>query len=250
MEGNVGEVSLFQNEEVSVIKTDSILGKQFCIYGSAEKPLFLARDVAILIEHSDVSMMLKSVDDEEKLIQALFVSGQHRNLWFLTEDGLYEVLMQSRKPIAKQFKKKVKEVLRSLRTNGGYIQNQENLTPEQIVANALIVAQNIINNMKPKADWYDKVADSTNLTEIGTVGKMTGIGADKIFKVLSENKIIYRKCDSDGVSYYVQYFEYEKYFKSIPEPFIRGNKKLVRNKLLFNQNGVVWATKKFMQKGA
>lgn len=130
-------------------------------------------------------------------------------------------------------------------------------TPEAVMARALQVANITLENAKkqievltPKAEWYDNVADSANLTEIGTVGKMCGIGDKKIFSVLSENKIIYKKCDSDGVAYYVPYFEYEKYFKSVPEPFLRGDKKLVRNKLLFTQNGVVWATKRFMQKEA
>ena len=49
--------------------------------------------------------MLSVVDDGEKLKRTLYVSGQNREMWFLTEDGLYEVLMQSRKPIAKKFKR-------------------------------------------------------------------------------------------------------------------------------------------------
>lgn len=49
--------------------------------------------------------MLSLVDDGEKLKRTLYVSGQNREMWFLTEDGLYEVLMQSRKPIAKKFKR-------------------------------------------------------------------------------------------------------------------------------------------------
>ena len=49
--------------------------------------------------------MLSVVDDGEKLKRTLYVSGQNREMWFLTEDGLYEVLMQSRKPIAKNFKR-------------------------------------------------------------------------------------------------------------------------------------------------
>lgn len=101
--------------ELEIINEQEVLGKTFRIYGDYENPLFLAKDVAEWIEHSDTSMMLKSIDKEEKLIQALFVSGQKREMWFLTEDGLYEVLMQSRKPIAKQFKKKVKEILKGLR---------------------------------------------------------------------------------------------------------------------------------------
>ena len=66
------------------------------IYGTAENPLFLAKDIAELIEHSRASEMLKTVDDDEKLMQPILASGQNRNMWFLTEDGLYEVLMSSK----------------------------------------------------------------------------------------------------------------------------------------------------------
>ena len=93
---------------LQVIEQREILGKQLTMYGNFEEPLFLAKEVANWIEHSDVSTMIRNVDEDEKLIQTLFVSGQNREMWFLTEDGLYEVLMQSRKPIAKQFKKEVK----------------------------------------------------------------------------------------------------------------------------------------------
>ena len=81
----------------------------------AINPLFLAKDVAEWIDYSktsqgyyNVSKMLMPVDEEEKLVARLFTSGQHREMWFLTEDGLYEVLFLSRKPIAKAFKKDVK----------------------------------------------------------------------------------------------------------------------------------------------
>lgn len=89
--------------------------------------MFLARDVAEWIEHKDVSTMMRNVDKEEKLTQTLFVSGQGREYWFLTEDGLYEVLMQSRKPKAKEFKKEVKKILKSIRKTGGYVVGQENM---------------------------------------------------------------------------------------------------------------------------
>ena len=108
------------SNSICVINEQEVLGKQFRVYGSVDEPLFLAKDVATWIEHSDVSMMLSSIDSEEKLIQTILVSGQNRECWFLTEDGLYEVLMLSRKPIAKQFKSKVKEILRTLRKTGSY----------------------------------------------------------------------------------------------------------------------------------
>ena len=91
------------------------------IYGTAEEPLFLARDIAEILEHSRASEMLKSVDDDEKLMQEMFASGQNRQMWFLTESGLYEVLMLSRKPKAKEFKRKVKEILKTIRKHGAYM---------------------------------------------------------------------------------------------------------------------------------
>lgn len=102
--------------EVKLVSTKQVLGKELNIYGSIDEPLFLAKDVAEWIEHSDVSMMLRKIDGDEKvsLTNPNNVCGGQK-AWFLTEDGLYELLMQSRKPIAKQFKKEVKRILKELR---------------------------------------------------------------------------------------------------------------------------------------
>lgn len=106
--------------EITLISKSTFLGKEIDVYGNAENPLFLAKDVAAWIEHSDVSMMMRNVDEEEKVTSIVFTPGGNQNAWFLTEDGLYEVLMQSRKPQAKQFKKGVKEILKSIRRTGCY----------------------------------------------------------------------------------------------------------------------------------
>lgn len=131
--------------QISVLKQTELCGQQFMVYGSAQEPLFLAKDVASIIEHSDVSTMMRAVDEDEKLIQTILVSGQNREVWMVTENGLYEVLMQSRKPIAKQFKKGVKTILKEIRTNGGYIATSQEDTPELIMARALQVAQATID---------------------------------------------------------------------------------------------------------
>ena len=78
-----------------------VLGQDFKIYGDKENPLFLAKDVKDWIEHSDVSTMLRKIDQDEKETNNVCTLGGNQQAWFLTEDGLYEVLMQSRKPIAK-----------------------------------------------------------------------------------------------------------------------------------------------------
>lgn len=106
--------------ELKVISKSTFLGKEIDVYGTVENPLFLARDVADWIEHSDVSTMIRSVDDEEKVTNNVCTLGGSQSAWFLTEDGLYEVLMLSRKPIAKRFKKVVKEILKQIRKTGSY----------------------------------------------------------------------------------------------------------------------------------
>ena len=106
--------------EIKVINKSMLLGKEIDVYGSVDEPLFLAKDVAEWIEHTQPSKMVETVDEDEKLMGTIFLSGQNREVWMLTEDGLYEVLMQSRKPIAKQFKKGVKEILKTIRKTGSY----------------------------------------------------------------------------------------------------------------------------------
>jgi prophage antirepressor-like protein len=126
----------------------TVLGKELTMYGSLEEPLFLAKDVAEWIEYSktsngsyNVAKLLMSVDEDEKIkslcnvincninggnttssdITSSNSASKMRNtqeMWFLTENGLYEVLMQSRKPIAKSFKKEVKRILKELRLKG------------------------------------------------------------------------------------------------------------------------------------
>ena len=92
--------------EVKLVSTKQVLGKELNIYGSIDEPLFLAKDVAEWIEYGfdskgnrDTNGMLRTIDEEEKEKNVNPINN--RVSWFLTEDGLYELLMQSRKPIAK-----------------------------------------------------------------------------------------------------------------------------------------------------
>lgn len=133
---------------LQVLNKSELLGRQFTVYGTAENPLFLAKEVAEMIEHSQVTRMVESVDDEEKVVNIVHTLGGDQKSWFLTEDGLYEVLMQSRKPIAKQFKKGVKAILKEIRTKGGYIPTTEQDTPEVIMAKALKYADTKIKEQQ------------------------------------------------------------------------------------------------------
>ena len=109
---------------INVLDTIRIQGhkQELNIYGTKEEPLFLAVEVAKLIDYSvgHTSHMLNNVDDDEKKLLSTRSSnatarGSASNKWFLTEYGLYEVLMQSRKPVARRFKSSVKKILRDMR---------------------------------------------------------------------------------------------------------------------------------------
>lgn len=140
-----------EGKELQIIDERELLGKHFVIYGTPEEPLFKAKDVAEWIGYYknpqgyyDVSSMVKTVDEDEKELIQIGTKNNLLSAWFLTEDGLYEVLMQSRKPIAKKFKKEVKKILKQIRQTGGYIPVVPEETNEQLMARAFIVAQNTI----------------------------------------------------------------------------------------------------------
>ena len=133
-----------ERKELQIIDERELLGKHFVIYGTKDEPLFKAKDVAEWIGHSNVSAMIKDIDEDEKVLNNIYTLGGMQECLMLTEDGLYEVLMQSQKPIAKKFKKEVKKILKQIRQTGGYIPIVPKETNEQLMARAFIVAQNTI----------------------------------------------------------------------------------------------------------
>lgn len=82
--------------EIKVLTNKEVFGFDFNIYGTGDEPLFLAKDIAEWIEHSNPRMMLNGVDEEEKLKLTMNVAGQ-KDQWFLTENGVMSVLANSRK---------------------------------------------------------------------------------------------------------------------------------------------------------
>ncbi|MGQ4525695.1 phage antirepressor KilAC domain-containing protein [Intestinibacter bartlettii] len=189
---------------LQVIYNQEVLGQDFKIYGTKEEPLFLAKDVANWIEHKNITHMMNTVDEDEKLTYTICNSGQGREMWFLTEDGLYEVLMQSRKPIAKQFKKKVKEILKQIRKTGGYIPVAEDEDDATIMARALLVAQKTIDNknkeleaktkeLEDKNRFINQIAESRNSLLVREVAKIISksdsnilIGEKRLYEKLRE----------------------------------------------------------------
>lgn len=192
---------------LTVIQETEILGKKIKLYGTIESPLFLASDVAEWIEHSQTSKMVKSLDNDEKLMGTLFLSGQNRDVWFLTEDGLYEVCMQSRKPIAKQIKKEIKQYLKSIRLTGAAIPVGDEKKMVSYYFSSLsqetqgVIVNELIEKNKQLQEFYDDLMNTEGLMQINTVAKELGIGEYKLFDYLRKKKIFFYDKDMVNVPY-------------------------------------------------
>lgn len=196
-------------KELTIINEQQVLGKHFAIYGTPEEPLFLAKDVAEWIENKQPTQMVETVDSGEKLKCLINTSGQHREMWFLTEDGLYEVLMQSRKPIAKKFKKEVKQILKSIRRHGLYAVDELLSNPdlairaftalkEERAKNGLLTAEierqnQIIGELRPCADYTDKILQNPGLVTITQIAKDYGMSGRAMNRMLAGLGVQYKQ---------------------------------------------------------
>lgn len=194
--------------ELTIIKTAEILNDQvFNVYGTVEEPLFLAKDVANLLGERDGAAATRKVDEEEKLLHTICVAGQNRNVLTLTEDGLYECLMQSRKPVARQFKKEVKAILKQIRITGGYIPVQKEDSPAELMARALLVAQStldqkdkLIENQQktievqaPKVAYVDEVLSTENCFTTSVIAQDLGTTAIMLNRLLEMRGVQYKQ---------------------------------------------------------
>lgn len=181
------DLQIFQNSEFGAIRTVTL----------DDEPLFCLADVCKALELSNSRVVSARLDDDERRKLELPRQGE---TWFITESGLYAVILRSDKPNAKKFRKWVtSEVLPSIRKNGGYIDGQEHLSDEELMAKALVVANNkiaerdrIIQRMKPKEVFADAVATSKTSILVGDLAKLIcqngyQIGQKRLFEWLRRN---------------------------------------------------------------
>lgn len=155
-------------ESLQVVYEKEVLERNFKVYGTPDNPLFLAKDVAEWIDYSwtnakktarKTGQMLETIDEDEKIKMSVNLPSynvapqvqthgglrENTEMWFLTEDGLYEVLMQSRKPIAKAFKKEVKRILKEIRLTGRYIPMDQKDLDVDISSKLQTILQNVLD---------------------------------------------------------------------------------------------------------
>lgn len=187
----MNDLKIFESPEFGIIRTIVI----------DDEPWFVGNDVAKTLGYRDLYSALRhNVDNEDKRLCPVSSTSGTQETTIINESGLYSLIFNSKLENAKVFKHWVtSEVLPSIRKNGGYIANQEKLTPEQIVANALIVANNIIaekeakiTEMKPKAEYFDNLVDSKLLTTFRDTAKELHIPPQQFTQWLVENGYLYR----------------------------------------------------------
>lgn len=135
----------FQDKQVRVVLRDG-------------EPWFVARDVCEVLDHSDTSTAIRRLDDDEKLTQTMFVSGQNREVWLVNEPGLYSLILTSRKPEAKAFKRWIThEVIPAIRKTGAYAVDQNKVVP-------LSERQALIQSLKLTAELAEEMEEVKSIT--------------------------------------------------------------------------------------
>lgn len=191
------DMQIFKNKQFGEIRTVVIDGE----------PWFVAVDVCRALEIVNSRDALTRIDEDEKGVVLTDTPGGKQEVTTVNEPGLYSLVLGSRKPEAKVFKRWIThEVIPSIRKNGGYIAGQETMSDVELMARALIVAQNVIEEknrqisglteenllMKPKAEYFDDLVDRKLLTNFRDTAKEFHLGQKRFIAFLTDNGYAYR----------------------------------------------------------
>lgn len=197
----MNDIQIFKNPEFGEIRTIEQDGATW----------FVGKDVAWALGYGEgkslANAVANHVDEDDRSVTKMMTEWGKRNFVIINESGLYSLVLGSKLPTAKKFKRWVtNEVLPSIRKSGGYIAGQDQLTPEELMAKALQVAnktlaerearisaltvQNTI--MAPKAEYFDELVDRNTLTSFRDTAKELGIKPKAFVEWLIDKKFIFR----------------------------------------------------------
>ena len=162
---------------------------------------FIGKEVAEKLGYSNTrDALIRHVDTDDKADVVFHDGRQRRNMVSINESGLYSLILSSKLPQAKDFKRWITtEVLPSIRKNGGYLKNQEKMSNEEILANAVLLAnhliaekEKIIEDLEPKAKYFDELVDNNLLTNFRNTVKELHIPQKVFIQILIDQNLIYR----------------------------------------------------------
>lgn len=199
----MNEIKIFESPEFGQIRTTVIDGELWFVGKDVAEILGYERGTKAVVDHVDEED--RHMIDRTTQSQIGIELGQ-RGGWLVNESGLYSLILSSKLPTAKAFKHWVtSEILPSIRRTGGYISGHENLTAEELMAKALLVAQKTLADrearisaltvenqiMQPKADYFDQLVDRNLLTNFRETAKQLGIKQKALITFLLDRKYIY-----------------------------------------------------------
>lgn len=201
-------------------------------------PYFVGKDVATILGYKNTKdALLKHVDDEDKLGSQIATSGQNREMKVINESGLYSLILSSKLPSAKKFKRWVtSEVLPAIRKTGAYqAKPKDNYQIPATYGEALQLAatlQTKIEHDAPSLKYFHDQMRNPGLMTTTEIAKDYGWSARKLNKYLESKGVIYRQGNK-----WVIYQKYADKGYSQYEPFPYDNNKGVKNNLKWTQRG-------------
>ncbi|HFU4115919.1 TPA: BRO family protein [Streptococcus suis] len=198
------ELQIFKNEQFGEVQLVEL----------NNEPWFVGKEIAEILGYQNPSKALKDhVDEEDKLNNETLLSLGQRGGWIINESGLYSLILKSKLPQAKQFKRWVtSEVLPAIRKHGGYLTDNKLeealLNPDTLislatqlkeerearkqlqVANSQLMVDNQI--MQPKAQYFDDLVARNLLTSFRDTAKMLKIKEREFINWLLDKKFLYR----------------------------------------------------------
>ncbi len=203
----MNELQIFNNSEFGEVRTAVI----------NDEPMFCLADICRVLEIKNVSDCKSRLRQKGIVTTDTLTNGGKQKMIFIDESNLYKTIFQSRKESAERFTEWVtSEVLPSIRKNGGYIAGQESLSDDELMAKALMVAQNkiaerdtliaeqqrAIEQMKPQKIFAEAVATSHTSILVGDLAKLicqngVQIGQKRLFQWLRDNGYLIKRKGAD-----------------------------------------------------
>ena len=191
----MNELQIFNNPEFGEVRTTVIDGE----------PWFVGKDVAVALGYeSPRAAVSKKVDEEDRGVSKMATPSGEQEMTIINESGLYGLVLSSKLPTAKKFKRWVtSEVLPAIRKTGGY---QVPQSPAEQMAQGILAAQKLlaekdttiakqtqlIGELKPKADYTDRILQSKSLVTITQIAKDYGMSGAAMNEKLHELGVIYK----------------------------------------------------------
>lgn len=172
---------------------------------------FVGKDVAEILGYSRATKAVsEKVDAEDRDEVPIRDSiGRNQKAYIINESGLYSLILSSKLPQAKEFKRWVtSEILPSVRKHGGYVAGQEEMSGEELMARAILFAERKIKEqaeqialMEPKASYFDRVAESKGSLCFRDTAKAFGVKEKEFIQFLLDHKLVYRNSHRRLVPY-------------------------------------------------